>query len=445
MGVTRRLGRVIRGTMAHVYIEDLATHVGEEVTLKGWLYNKRGSKKLFFLEIRDGSDIIQGIVNKKEVSEETFEAAKNATQESSIEVRGKVVAHPKKEGVLELQVTEFKVLSAPAEEYPISNKEHGVEFLMDNRHLWLRSKRQHAVLRIRAEVVASIRAFFDDRGFTNIDAPIFTPNAAEGTSDLFETDYHGDTAYLSQSGQLYMEAAAAAHGRVYCLGPTFRAEKSKTRRHLAEFWMVEPEVAFLDLAGDIDLAEDMVVYVVQRVLSKRRRELEVLGRDLSKLENIQKPFPRMRYSEAVEKLQAMGRDAKFGDDFGAEEETLLAQDSDRPVFITHYPAAIKAFYMKRDPEDPRLALAMDLIAPEGYGEIIGGSQREDDLDLLDERINEHGLPMEAFSWYRDVRKFGGFEHSGFGLGIERTVAWLCGTKHVRETIPFPRMLNRLHP
>ncbi|MAQ13734.1 MAG: asparagine--tRNA ligase [Sandaracinus sp.] len=429
----------------HVRIEDLGSHTGQEVLLRGWLYNKRGSKKIQFLEVRDGSGIVQAIVGLRDVDEETFEAAKHLAQESSIEIQGVVNEHPKRPGEYELHTKALRLIAEPTEEYPITPKEHGVDFLMDHRHLWLRSRRQHAILRVRAEVIAAVRAYFDDNGFTLVDAPIFTPNACEGTSTLFETDYHGDTAYLSQSGQLYMEAAAAALGKVYCLGPTFRAEKSKTRRHLAEFWMVEPEVAFMDLEGDMALAEDFLVHIVARVLDRRAKELEILERDTSKLEMVKGPFPRLRYEDAITLLQSKGVDTKIGDDFGGDDETIIAESFDRPVIVTHYPAAIKAFYMKRDPEDERWALGMDVLAPEGYGEIIGGGVREESLDVLDARIRAHDLPIEAFDWYRDLRKYGSFPHAGFGLGIERTVAWICGLKHVRETIPFPRMLNRLHP
>ncbi len=436
---------IARPMAEHVRIEDLGSHTGQEVLLRGWLYNKRGSKKIQFLEVRDGSGIVQAIVGLRDVDEETFEAAKHLAQESSIEIQGVVNEHPKRPGEYELHTKALRLIAEPTEEYPITPKEHGVDFLMDHRHLWLRSRRQHAILRVRAEVIAAVRAYFDDNGFTLVDAPIFTPNACEGTSTLFETDYHGDTAYLSQSGQLYMEAAAAALGKVYCLGPTFRAEKSKTRRHLAEFWMVEPEVAFMDLEGDMALAEDFLVHIVARVLDRRAKELEILERDTSKLEMVKGPFPRLRYEDAITLLQSKGVDTKIGDDFGGDDETIIAESFDRPVIVTHYPAAIKAFYMKRDPEDERWALGMDVLAPEGYGEIIGGGVREESLDVLDARIRAHDLPIEAFDWYRDLRKYGSFPHAGFGLGIERTVAWICGLKHVRETIPFPRMLNRLHP
>ncbi len=428
-----------------VYIEELARHVGKTVQLRGWLYNRRSSKKVQFLEVRDGTGIAQCIVFVGDVEPATFESAGHLVQEACLEIIGEVRAHPKREGEFEVGVQALRVLGEPAGEYPITPKEHGTDFLMDHRHLWLRSKRQHAILRVRAEIISAIRNYFDNHGFTLIDAPIFTPNACEGTSTLFETDYHGEPAYLTQSGQLYMEAGAAAFGRVYCFGPTFRAEKSKTRRHLSEFWMVEPEVAFMDLAGDLDLAEDFIVSVVAQVLERRRGELGVLERDLSKLESIQKPFPRIRYDDAIAILHDNGIDAKFGDDFGGEDETVIASAFDRPVMITHYPMSLKAFYFKRDADDPTRALCMDVLAPEGYGEIIGGGQREDDLATLETAIAEHKLPPEAFNWYADLRRYGTFPHAGFGLGIERTVAWLCGLKHVRETIPFPRMLNRLTP
>ncbi|MEM1416689.1 MAG: asparagine--tRNA ligase, partial [Myxococcota bacterium] len=359
-------------------IASLGHHVGDEILVEGWLYNRRGSKALQFLELRDGSGIVQGIVAKK-ANAELFEQASALTQETSLRVRGTVAEHPKRPGTYELKVTGLEVVAEPTEEYPISPKEHGIDFLMDRRHLWLRSKRQHAILRVRAEIIAAVRDYFDGNGFTLIDAPIFTPNAAEGTTTLFETDFHGEPAYLSQTGQLYMEAAAASFGKVYCFGPTFRAEKSKTRRHLQEFWMVEPEVAYMDFEGDLDLAEDFLVSIVSRVLAKRGEELKVLERDTSKLEKVQKPFPRIRYDEAIALLQAKGIDAKVGEDFGGDDETVIAEAYDRPVMVTHYPMALKAFYFKRDPEDPTRALGMDVLAPEGYGEIIGGGQREDDL------------------------------------------------------------------
>jgi len=432
--------------MTAVRIEDLAKFVGETVTLHGWLYNKRSSGKLHFLEVRDGTGIVQCVVFKGNVSPETFAAADRIAQESSLEVVGSVKKHAKIEGQFEIDVKDVRVLAAPAREYPIGPKEHGTDFLMDNRHIWLRSKRQHAIVRVRHTIIKAVRDFFDGRGFTLVDAPIFTPNACEGTSNLFETDYHGDKAYLTQSGQLYMEAAAAAFGSVYCFGPTFRAEKSKTRRHLAEFWMVEPEVAFMDLEGDMKLAEDFISYVVGRALEARREELKVLERDTKLLERVTPPFPRITYAEAIDILRQGGHpEAKVGDDFGGDEETVISGKFDRPVIVHRYPIGLKAFYFKRDETDPGLALNMDVLAPEGYGEIIGGGQREDDLVKLEAAIDEHRLPRPAFEWYLDVRRYGSFPHAGFGLGIERTVAWVCGLPHVRETIPFPRMLNRLAP
>jgi asparaginyl-tRNA synthetase len=431
--------------MIPIAIEDLGRHVDETVTLRGWLYNRRSSKNVHFLEIRDGTGIVQAVVGAKDVAPEAFAAADKLAQETSLTVTGVVRAHPKKPGVYELHAKSFDVIGNPTGEYPITPKEHGTDFLMDHRHLWIRSKRQHAILRIRHTIIQAIRDFFDGRGFTLMDAPIFTPNACEGTSTLFETDYHGDKAFLTQSGQLYAEAGAAAFGKVYCFGPTFRAEKSKTRRHLAEFWMVEPEVAFMDLQGDMDLAEDFLVFIAARVLERRRPELEALERDVKKLEAIQKPFPRIRYDEAIKILNDAGNPAKFGDDIGGDEETIISQKYDRPVLVHRYPKEIKAFYMKEDPEDPRCALCVDVLAPEGYGEVIGGGQREDDLAVLERKVLEHKLPPEAFQWYFDLRRYGTFPHAGFGMGVERCVAWMCGLPHVRETIPFPRMLNRLAP
>ncbi len=432
--------------MSEVHIADLRNHVGETVTLRGWLYNRRSSGKLHFLEVRDGTGIVQCVVFKGNVAPETFAAADHIQQESSIEVVGLVKEHQKLKGQYEIDAKEVRVIAPVAREYPIGPKEHGTDFLMDNRHLWLRSKRQHAIVRVRHTIIKAVRDFFDGRGFTLVDAPIFTPNACEGTSTLFETDYHGDKAYLTQSGQLYMEAAAAAFGSAYCFGPTFRAEKSKTRRHLAEFWMVEPEVAFLDLDGDMRLAEDFIAFVVGRVLETRAEELKVLERDTTVLERVKAPFPRITYAQAIEILQKKGHpQAKVGDDFGGDEETVISSEFDRPVIVHRYPISLKAFYFKRDPGDPSLALNMDVLAPEGYGEIIGGGQREDDLGKLEAAIDAHKLPRAPFEWYLDVRRYGTFPHAGFGLGIERTVAWLCGLPHVRETIPFPRMLNRLAP
>jgi asparaginyl-tRNA synthetase len=447
--------------MTVVRIDHLADHVGEDVTIQGWLYNKRSSGKLHFLEIRDGSGIVQGVVFKGNVSPELFTAADHIAQETSLEVTGSVKEHGKIKGTYELDVKDIRVVAKPAKEYPIGPKEHGTDFLMYIRHLWLRSKRQHAIMRVRHAIIKAVRDFFDQNDFTLIDAPIFTPNACEGTSTLFETDYHGSPAYLTQSGQLYMEAGAAAFGKVYCFGPTFRAEKSKTRRHLAEFWMVEPEVAFMDLEGDMKLAEDFLSYVVQRVLETRRKELDSLAADdkkdrkddpewferhLEMLENVQAPFPRITYHEAIEILQKNGHpEAKVGDDFGGDEETVISKAFDRPLIVHRYPIELKAFYFAKDEKDPNLALNMDVLAPNGYGEIIGGGQREADLGALERAIEQHKLPKEAFEWYLDLRRYGSFPHAGFGLGIERTVSWICGLGHVRETIPFPRMLNRLAP
>ena len=433
---------IIRALM--VRIKDLPRHVGETVTISGWLYNKRTSGKLQFPIVRDGSGFLQCVVSKKEVSENSWNDSDRATQESTVRVAGKVVAEARAPGGVELHVQEL-ALTGLAEPYPISPKEHGTDFLMNHRHLWLRSMKQHYVLLVRNEIEKAIRDFFYDRDFILIDSPILTANAAEGTSTLFETDYFGDKAYLSQSGQLYLEPAAAAFGKVYCFGPTFRAEKSKTRRHLTEFWMVEPEVAFLEFDGLQELAEEFIEYIVGRVLERCPEALKQLERDVTRLENVKRPFPRISYRDAIELLKSKGMPANFGDDIGGDEETVIANSFDRPVLITRYPVGIKAFYMKPDPNDPEVALAMDMIAPEGYGEIIGGSQRIDDHDLLVQRIQEHKLPTEAFQWYLDVRKYGTFPHSGFGMGIERCVAWVTGVPHLRETIPYPRTLNRIYP
>ena len=427
-----------------VRIADIAKYENQTVTIQGWLYNKRSSGKLRFLLVRDGSEIIQCVVFKNDVSEEVFAAADELTQESSLEITGKAAADKRSPIGFEIQVQDLKIVQT-ADEYPITKKEHGVDFLMDHRHLWLRSRRQHAILRIRHEIIRSAREFFDQQDFICVDSPIFTPNAAEGTSTLFKTDYFGSNAYLTQSGQLYAEAGAMAFGKVYCFGPTFRAEKSKTRRHLTEFWMIEPEAAYMDLAGDMVLAEEFVSHMVQSVVKNCRPDLETLERDISRLEKITAPFPKIHYKDAVEILKKKNPDFIDGDDFGAADETIISEEYDKPVIVHHYPAAIKAFYMKRDPETPEYALAMDMLAPEGYGEIIGGSQREDDHDTLLQRIKEHNLPVDAFQWYLDLRKYGSVPHSGFGLGIERTVAWITGTKHVRETIPYPRLIQRLYP
>ncbi len=430
--------------MAHVYIEDIARHEGEEVTLKGWLYNKRSSGKLHFLQVRDGTGTVQCVMFKKEVSAEDFALADHIPQESSLLVTGKVRADARSPLGFELGVTSLQVVHA-ADPFPITPKEHGVGFLLDHRHLWLRSARQHAVLRVRSTLIRACRDYFDGKGFTLVDAPIFTPAACEGTTTLFSTDYFGEPAYLTQSGQLYAEAGAMAFGKVYCFGPTFRAEKSKTRRHLTEFWMIEPEVAFMDLQEDMDLAEDFIETIVQRVVLERRRELEVLERDVERLERVRKPFPRITYGEALEGLKAKGIDVSWGEDFGAEHETAISESFDRPVLVHRYPVQCKAFYMKADPQDPRLALCVDVLAPEGYGEIVGGGQREDDLAVLEHKVAEHGLPQDAFGWYLDLRRYGTVPHAGFGMGIERVLAWICGIHHVRETIPFPRMLERLRP
>ncbi|MFA7288062.1 MAG: asparagine--tRNA ligase [Melioribacteraceae bacterium] len=427
------------------YINKLENFVDQQVTLKGWLYNKRSSGKLKFLIIRDGSGYCQCVVFKGNVSEEIFELADKLTQESSFEITGKVKKEPRSVGGYELDATDIKLISL-AQEYPITPKEHGIEFLIDNRHLWIRSKRQVAILKIRHRIIKAIRDFFDNKDFTLFDPPIITPNACEGTSTLFEMDYFDlGKAYLTQSGQLYAEAGALALGKIYTFGPTFRAEKSKTRRHLTEFWMVEPEAAFYDLNDNMDLAEEFLEYIVQSVLKDRMQELIELERDVTKLENIKRPFPRISYDEAVEVLKKKGVEFRWGDDFGATDETLIAEDYDRPVMVHRYPSEVKAFYMKRDPENPKVALAVDVLAPEGYGEIIGGSQREDDLNLLLERIKEHNLPQNFFEWYLDLRRFGSVPHSGFGLGLERTVSWICGLEHLREAIPFPRMIYRNTP
>ncbi|MDX1585622.1 MAG: asparagine--tRNA ligase [Balneolaceae bacterium] len=497
-----------------IYISNLSDHEDKEVTLKGWVYNYRSSKNLYFLELRDGSGICQCVVSKDDVNEETWEAADSLRQESSLEVTGKVVEDERSIGGYELQVSEIKVYQV-AEDYPITPKEHGVEFLMENRHLWLRSQKQWAAMRVRNEIIYAIHTFFQERGFVQMDAPIFTGNAAEGTTTLFETEYFDEKAYLTQSGQLYGEAMAMAHGLIYTFGPTFRAEKSKTRRHLTEFWMIEPEMAFYDLDMNMDLAEDFIQFIVERVLERCGDELDILERNTEKLQKtIDNDFPRISYTEAVETLKSdetaemldqMAEDRKkemdelmeereelekehgsakkwrkaqidqrvkeisgrvdqieedlrniptwkesalnfkWGEDFGGSDETILTMKYDTPILVHRYPAEVKAFYMKRDPDDEKLALAVDVLAPEGYGEIVGGSQREDSLEVLKKRLKEHDLPEDVFDWYLDLRKYGTVPHSGFGLGLERTVSWLCGLSHVRETIPFPRMMGRLRP
>ncbi|MEO0072255.1 MAG: asparagine--tRNA ligase [candidate division WOR-3 bacterium] len=427
-----------------VLIRDIGRYEGQEVTLAGWVYNRRSSGKVRFVLVRDGTGIIQCVFSEKDVIPDIFELADRIPQESSIYIKGTVRQDPRAPGGYELVVSDLEVIQL-AEDYPITPKEHGIEFLMKYRHLWLRSKRQHAIILIRARLIRAIRDFFDNQGFILVDTPILTPAAVEGTTTLFEVDYFGMKTYLTQSGQLYNEPNAAAFNKVYCFGPTFRAEKSKTRRHLTEFWMVEPEVAFADLEDIMELAEDFVCYIVERVLSECTEQFKVLERDISKLEAIKKPFPRLTYTEAVEKLNQHGNPTQWGDDFGGDEETILSCLYDRPLMITHYPAQCKAFYMKRDPNDEKLALGVDVLAPEGYGEIIGGGQREDDLKTLEKRIEEYNLPKEAFEWYLDTRRYGTFPHSGFGLGVERTLAWLCGLSHVRETIPYPRMLEKIYP
>jgi asparaginyl-tRNA synthetase len=425
-------------------VRELTRNAGNRVVLSGWLDNKRSSGKIAFLQVRCGGGTVQAVAGRKDVSDESWAEIEKATQESTIRATGTVKEDKRSPTGVEIQLESFEVL-ALTQDFPITPKEHGTAFLMEHRHLWLRSSRQRSALRVRSEVEQAIRDFFYERDFTLIDSPILTPAACEGTSTLFETDYFGDKAYLSQSGQLYLEPAAAALGKVYCFGPTFRAEKSKTRRHLMEFWMVEPEVPFLEFPGLCDLSEEFVVYLVGRVLERCQLELKILERDISKLEAIKPPFPRITYTEAVEILNRQGNPIQWGDDFGGDEETILASQFDRPVMVSRFPAAFKAFYMQPDPEDPRVVLGLDLIAPEGYGEIIGGSQRIHDHDLLLERIKSHDLPVEAFQWYLDVRKYGAYPHSGFGMGIERFVAWMCGLSHLRETIPYPRMLYKIYP
>ncbi len=430
--------------LPRVYIGDIARFDGQQVTLMGWMTHRRSSGKVAFLIVRDGSGSIQAVVSKAQVSDSVWESAARLTQESSLVVHGRVRADSRAPGGYELDLSDLQVLQI-AEDYPISRKEHGTAFLLDNRHLWLRSKRQHAILRIRHEIIAACRGFFDERDFVLGDTPIFTPNACEGTTTLFETQYFDEKAFLTQSGQLYNEALAMSVGRTYCFGPTFRAEKSKTRRHLIEFWMLEPEVAFADLDEIIALGEDLICAIVESVLTRRRQELDVLERDVTALEKVKKPFVRMTYDQAIEVLTGKGHDIQWGGDLGAQDETALGEAHDRPVVITHYPTAVKAFYMQPDESRPEVTLCMDVIAPEGYGEIIGGGQRVHDLELLRKRIREHDLPEEAFPWYLDLRRYGSVPHSGFGMGIERVVSWICKLDHLREAIPFPRMLNRLSP
>jgi asparaginyl-tRNA synthetase len=434
-------------------ISEIGQHEGQTVTIRGWLYNLRESGKLLFPQFRDGSGIIQGVVPKNAVPPEVFDAIKTLTQESSVIIEGKVRADKRAHGGYELDVANVQVIQRVPEStpYPITPKEHGTDFLMEHRHLWVRSQRQAAILRVRAEIIKAARDFFDERGFTLTDPPIITPAACEGTSTLFPVDYFDEQAFLTQSGQLYIEATAMALGKVYSFGPTFRAEKSKTRRHLTEFWMVEPEVAYGTLDDIMDLAEGFISFIVKRCLEKRRVDLQTIGRDIAKLEKIEAPFPRISYDDAVKNLQeghakgALESKFEWGGDLGSPDETYLSAQFDKPVMVHRYPAKVKAFYMEPDPQRPDLALCVDVLAPEGYGEIIGGSQRMASHELLLQRIHEHNLPEEAFKWYLDLRKFGSVPHSGFGMGIERAVAWICGLEHVRETIPFPRMLYRLYP
>jgi asparaginyl-tRNA synthetase len=434
-------------------IAEIGKHDSQSVTIRGWLYNLRESGKLLFPQFRDGSGVIQGVVPKNAVAPEVFEAIKTLTQESSVIVEGKVRADKRAPGGFELDVVNVQVVQRVPESspYPITPKEHGTDFLMEHRHLWVRSQRQAAILRVRAEIIKAARDFFDERGFTLTDPPIITPAACEGTSTLFPVDYFNEQAFLTQSGQLYVEATAMALGKVYSFGPTFRAEKSKTRRHLTEFWMVEPEVAYAELDDVMELAEGLISFIVKRCLEKRRVDLQTIGRDISKLEKIEAPFPRISYDDAVKNLQeghakgALENKFEWGGDLGSPDETYLSAQFDKPVMVHRYPAKVKAFYMEPDPQRPELALCVDVLAPEGYGEIIGGSQRMASYELLLQRIHEHGLPEEAFKWYLDLRKFGSVPHGGFGMGIERAVAWICGLEHVRETIPFPRMLYRLYP
>ncbi len=430
-----------------VYISDLAAHVGEEVTVQGWLYNKRSSGKIAFLIVRDGTGIVQAVGSKGDVGDDLWGILEGLEYEASLRVTGSVRADERAPGGYELSIVGLELVGPSSEDYPIQLKEHGVDFLLEHRHLWLRAPRQVAIMRVRDEVTKAIRDFLYERGFVNVDTPILTGAIGESAGTLFETEYFDlGAAYLAQTGQLYNEAAAAALGRVYCFGPTFRAEKSKTRRHLTEFWMVEPEMAWCDSECNMEVQESLVGYIVGRALERCRADLvDVLERDVSRLEPVVPPFPRISYDQAVEKLQARGSSIEWGDDLGAEDETLIAEDHDRPVFICNYPKGAKAFYMKENPDDPRTVLCNDLIAPEGYGEIIGGSQREDDYDRLLSRIREEGLPEEAYGWYLDLRRFGTFPHSGFGLGLERAVAWICGVHHIRETIAFPRTLNRIYP
>ncbi|MCD6310124.1 MAG: asparagine--tRNA ligase [Candidatus Eremiobacteraeota bacterium] len=434
----------IESTEPVITIRSAKEFADKEVTIRGWLYGKRSSGKIHFLLVRDGTGIIQAVVVKSEVSPEIFELAGDLTQESSIIVRGKLRLDKRAPGGVEMNLEDMKVIQL-AENYPISRKEHGQDFLMSHRHLWLRSSRQHAIMRVRATVIKAIRDFLDNNGFILIDAPILTPAACEGTTTLFETDYFGESAYLTQSGQLYMEAAAMAFGKVYCFGPTFRAEKSKTRRHLMEFWMVEPEMAYCDLDQNLEIQEELVTYIVKQVLEKNPDDLKVLKRDVGPLLKVEPPFVRLSYDDAVDMLNRGGVEMEWGEDFGSPHETYLTSQFDRPVFVYNFPVQAKAFYMKPNPDRPEVVLCADLLAPEGYGEIIGGGQRADDLEYLKKQVKKHNLQEKTYEWYLDLRKYGSVPHGGFGLGIERTVAWICKIDHVRETIPFARMLTRIYP
>jgi len=430
--------------MKWTYIEDISNFKDKEVEIRGWVFNKRSSGKVRFLLIRDGTGIIQGTIFSSKKDDPLFKKFDTLTQESSLIVRGQVREDKRAPGGFELTIRNIEILQI-ADEYPITPKAHSTPFLMEHRHLWLRSQKQHAILQIRTELIKAIRDFFDGRGFRLLDTPILTPSACEGTTTLFETDYFDQRAFLSQSGQLYNEATAMAFGKVYCFGPTFRAEKSKTRKHLIEFWMVEPEVAFATLEDITELGEDLVVYLIERILEQNKKELEVLERDIKPLERVKKPFPRLTYDEAQKMLKEKGSKMEWGDDFGAPEETLLSEIFDMPVCITHFPAKTKAFYMQPDPKRPEIVLGVDIMAPEGHGEIIGGGQRIHDLNLLEKKIKEFKLPREDYEWYLDLRKYGSVPHSGFGLGIERMLAWICKIKHIRETIPFPRLLYKIYP
>ena len=431
--------------MKAVTINKLDQYVDQDVEIKGWVYNRRSVGKIWFLILRDGTGLLQCVIVDGECDSETFSLEQQLNQEDSVIVTGRVKKEPRAVGGYELGVKQVSVVNHTTDEYPISKKDHGTDFLMSHRHLWLRSKRQNSIMRVRHQIVKAIRDYFDDNGFTLIDSPIFTGNAVEGTTTLFEVDYFERSAYLTQSGQLYQEAGATAFGRTYCFGPCFRAEKSKTRRHLTEFWMVEPEMAFVDLDENMTWAENLVGFIIQRVLENCLMELETLERDIAMLETIIPPFPRITYDEASKIILENGSDFKYGNDFGAPDETLLSEQFDKPIMIHRWPAEIKPFYMKRDENNNELALGVDMIAPEGYGEIVGGGEREDDLDILTKSIRSHNLPLEPFQWFLDLRKYGSVPHSGFGLGLERVVAWICGTKHIRETIPFPRTMARLEP